>query len=264
MLHTLFISHGSPMHAIQPGRAGEVWAATARELSQPKALLVITAHWETAVPTLSAHTTPSMIYDFGGFPEALYNIRYPAKGAPDVAIRAARLIAEAGLHAEIDSVRGLDHGTWVPLLHMFPDADIPVVQLSVQPSLGAAHALKLGRALAHLREEGVLVIGSGHLTHNLRDWLTAMQTRQTEVIPYVTEFQQWAEGVLARADADALVHYRERAPDARRAHPTEEHFLPLIVAFGAGLGADGMLPEAHRIFDGVEGNALAMDAYRFS
>ena len=256
-LPTLFLSHGSPMHAINAGAAGEVWAALAKQLPKPKAVLMITAHWETHLPMLTGNAKPSMIYDFGGFPDELYKIVYPAPGAPDVAARAQTLLKAAGFTAGIDGCRGFDHGTWVPLLKLYPDANVPVVQLSVQTAMNPRHHYDVGRALAPLTKEGVLIIGSGHLTHNLRDWV--MSRGQTAHAPYADNFQRWVFEHLAAHDVDGLTRYREAAPEAVRAHPTEEHFMPLFVALAAA-GADA---KSTRLFDGFEGNALAMDAYRF-
>jgi 4,5-DOPA dioxygenase extradiol len=261
-LPTLFISHGSPMHAIESGRAGEVWAMLGEAQPKPKALLIATAHWESNLPMLSGNARPPMIYDFGGFPDPLYKIRYAAPGAPELAEQAQSLLKSAGITAGIDGCRGFDHGTWVPLLRMFPDADIPVVQLSVQPGLGARHHYRVGQALATLRDEGVLIIGSGHLTHNLRETFAALRTggHAAGSAEYVRKFQAWMFEHLNAHDIGALLDYRERAPDALRAHPTEEHFLPLFVA----LGAAGENATIERVFDGLEWDSLAMDAYRFS
>lgn len=255
-LPTLFVSHGSPMHAINAGKAGEVWAALAKQLPRPRAVLMVTAHWESNLPMLSGNAKPSMIYDFGGFPQELYKIVYPAQGSPEIAARALALLKSAGITAGIDGCRGMDHGTWVPLLKMYPDANVPVVQLSVQPAMNPRHHFEVGRALAPLGKEGVLIVGSGHLTHNLRDWMASRG--QTAKAPYALQFQDWVYKHLTSHDVDALTRYRSEAPGAERAHPTEEHFLPLFVALGASSGA-----EPQRLFDGFEGNALAMDAYRF-
>ncbi|MEP7155668.1 MAG: class III extradiol ring-cleavage dioxygenase [Betaproteobacteria bacterium] len=260
-LPTLFISHGSPMHAVNAGAAGEVWAALAKNLPTPKAVLMVTAHWESNLPMLSGNAKPSMIYDFGGFPEALYKIRYPAPGAPDIAARAQQLLKDAGITAGIDGCRGFDHGTWVPLLKMYSHADVPVVQLSVQTAMSPQHHYEVGRALAPLAKEGVLIVGSGHLTHNLRDWMGSHGKGggQAARAPYAQHFQQWVYEHLTSHDVEGLTRYRHDTPDGVRAHPTEEHFLPLFVA----LGAAGEDAEVERVFDGFEGNALAMDAYRF-
>jgi 4,5-DOPA dioxygenase extradiol len=258
---TLFLSHGSPMHAIESGRAGEVWAALGKNLPKPKALVVATAHWESNLPMLSGSAKPPMIYDFGGFPDALYKIRYPAPGAPALAAQAQDLLKQAGMTAAVDGCRGYDHGTWVPLLRMYPEADVPVVQLSVQTALGPRHHFNVGRALASLREEGVLIIGSGHLTHNLREAFTAMRTggHAPGSAAYVHQFQTWMAEHLDNHDIDALLGYREQAPEAARAHPTEEHFLPLFIA----LGAAGETARVEHVFDGLEWDSLAMDAYAF-
>ncbi|HTP98895.1 MAG TPA: class III extradiol ring-cleavage dioxygenase, partial [Casimicrobiaceae bacterium] len=156
-LPTLFLSHGSPMHAIEPGAAGRAWAALGRDLPRPKAILVASAHWETSLPMLTGNPKPETIHDFGGFPAELDTLRYPAPGAPQLAVRAVALLKEAGITAGVDGCRGLDHGAWVPLMHMLPAHDVPVAQVSLQPDLGTAHHVSLGRALAPLAREGVLV-----------------------------------------------------------------------------------------------------------
>ena len=264
MLPTLFISHGSPMHALQAGRAGSAWAALGRDLPRPKAVLIASAHWESEWPMLTTGGRPETIHDFGGFPPALYELRYAAPGAPEVAQRAMELIRAAGLPANGNGSRGLDHGAWVPLLHMYPQADVPVVQISLQPQLGAAHHLRLGAALAPLRAEGVLIVGSGHLTHNLREWIAYarrhdMEPADIEAEPYVREFGGWVDATLRRDDRDGLARWLELAPHARRAHPTDEHFLPLPFAFGAA----GPAPRVERLDLGVDSGVLAMDAYVF-
>jgi len=258
-LPTLFVSHGSPMHAIQAGRAGDAWTALGQRLARPKAVLVASAHWETELPMVGTSGQPETIHDFGGFPQELYRIRYAAPGAPDVAARAAELLRRAGMTASTNGCRGLDHGAWVPLRRMFPDADVPVIPISIQPQLGPAHALRVGRALARLGERGLLVIASGNLTHNLRDYTEATSNgRGTPA--YVREFADWMWERLAVRDLDGLLDYRRLAPHARRAHPTEEHLLPLYIA----LGAAGEDFEAERTHAGVDSYVLAMDAYVFT
>ena len=264
MLPTLFLSHGSPMHALQAGRAGAAWAALGRDLPRPKAVLIASAHWESEWPMLTTGSSPETIHDFGGFPQELYEIRYAAAGAPAVAERAIELIRAAGLTANGNGCRGLDHGAWVPLLHLYPQADVPVVQVSLQPKLGAAHHLRLGEILAPLRDEGVLIVGSGHLTHNLREWIAfarrhGMQPAESEAEPYVREFSQWVEDALRSDDRDGIAQWLQQAPHARRAHPTDEHFLPLPFAFAAA----GPAPRVERIELGVDSGVLAMDAYVF-
>jgi 4,5-DOPA dioxygenase extradiol len=225
-------------------------------LPRPSAILIATAHWETEAPSFTGARQPETIHDFYGFPQPLYQLRYPAAGAPKLAARAQSLLQGAGLSAEVDPDRGLDHGAWSPLLHMYPAADIPVVQASVQPALGTAHHLAVGRALAPLPDEGVLIIGSGHMTHNLRD----RRPDGSPPLPYAAEFQAWVDAAIRAHDFDALADYRKRSPQGARAHPTDEHFLPLFIALGAS--APGY--NAERIHDGIESGALAMDAYCLS
>jgi 4,5-DOPA dioxygenase extradiol len=255
-LPTLFLSHGSPMHALQPGAVRGVWEGIARGLPRPRAILIASAHWETNVPAVTGAAKPETIHDFHGFPKPLYEIRYPANGDPALASRTLALLKD--FKAAADPVRGLDHGAWSPLLHMYPKADIPVVQISVQTGLGTQHHLALGRALAPLAGENVLIIGSGHLTHNLRD--RARDENAGGPAPYALAFQDWVKQRIDRHALDELADYRRLTPDGVRAHPTDEHFLPLYVALGAA-GADY---RAERLYDGIEMGALAMDAYLFS
>jgi len=254
---TLFLSHGSPMHAVQSGIAGDMWQAIGAALPRPRALVIASAHWETSRPMLTGSKQPETIHDFGGFPEALYRIRYAAPGAPELAARAAQLLRDDGLDAAVDPQRGLDHGAWVPLLSMFPEADVPVVQLSIQTHLGAEHHLRVGRALEPLTEEEVLIVASGHTTHNLRDWM--MHRQGGDPLPYAQAFATWLHDTLASRSTDALVTYRDTAPGATRAHPTEEHFLPIFIAIGAA--GEGATPEP--LLRGFEGSALALDSYVF-
>ena len=252
---SVFVSHGSPMHALQAGPAGEAWAALGRGLGRPRAILIASAHWETDRPLLTGAARPQTIHDFYNFPEPLYRLRYPAPGAPELAQQAKQLLAEKNFPAAIDPERGLDHGAWSPLLYMYPDADVPVVQLSIQPALGPQHHLELGKALQPLAAENVLVIGSGHMTHNLRDWARGAGAPA----PYAREFQLWVKNEIESGEVERLANYRSLSPHGVRAHPTDEHFLPLFVALGAA--GDGA-PE--RVYDAIDSGVLAMDAYVFS
>jgi 4,5-DOPA dioxygenase extradiol len=262
---TLFLSHGSPMHAMSAGRAGEAWAALGQRLPRPTAILVASAHWETELPMVATTKQPETIHDFGGFPPELYRIRYAAPGAPEAAERALQLLRAAGLPASANGCRGLDHGAWVPLLRLAPAANIPVAQISIQPTLGADHHLRVGAALAPLSRDGVLVIGSGHLTHNLREWIDdarrrgSMSIDEREPVSYVSEFREWVDTALRSGDHAALARWQQQAPHALRAHPTPEHFLPLMLA----LGAAGEAPLVEHIDAGVDSGVLAMDAYLF-
>ena len=255
-LPSVFISHGSPMHALEAGAAGAAWAALGRRIGKPKAIVIASAHWETNMPMLTGAEKPETIHDFYNFPEPLYRLRYPAPGAPALAQRAQALLKQAGFTAAIDGCRGLDHGAWAPLLYAYPDADVPVVQVSLQPAFGPTHHVALGRSLKPLSDEGVLVIGSGHLTHNLRDLDRAEHAAPK---PYAVEFQRWVFEKLEARALDELAEYRSLAPHGARAHPTDEHFLPLFFALGAA--RDSARPE--RIFHAIESGALAMDAYVF-
>ncbi len=256
-LPTLFLSHGSPMHAVEPGDAGRAWTAVAHALPRPRAVLIASAHWETSVPMLTGNAKPQTIHDFGGFPDELFRLQYDAPGDPALAARAVALLKSAGITAGIDGCRGRDHGAWVPLRWMYPDAELPVVELAIQPEFGAAHHLRVGRALSSLADDSVLIIGSGHTTHNLRDWMS--NPRRHEPLRYAQAFAAWLHDHLVAHDVESLVAYRELAPEAARAHPSEEHFLPLFVALGAA--GDGA--EVERFVDGFEAGALAMDSYRF-
>src|SRR5665213_3328693 len=186
-LPTLFVSHGSPMHALDAGPAGAAWAALAQKLPKPRAIVIASAHWDTAVPMLTGASRLSTIHDFSGFPAPLYALRYDAPGAPALAQRAVALLKDAGMAAGIDGSRGLDHGAWVPLRFMYPQADIPVLQVSVQTARGVEHHWQLGRALAPLAADGVLIIGSGHATHNLGDWRPA----GSAALAYAGRFADW-------------------------------------------------------------------------
>lgn len=257
-LPALFVSHGSPMIAITETPASLFLKGLARETERPKAILCVTAHWETREPALSATETPGMIYDFYGFPEHLYRLDYPAPGSPKLAAKAQALLEEAGIPANCDAERGYDHGAWVPLQLIYPAADIPVVQLSVQPSRDTAHHLALGRALRPLREEGVLILGSGNVTHNLREFRG--QSADAPAEAWAESFAEWlAEAVTEGRETDLLA-YRDRAPEAPRNHPSEEHFLPFFVALGAATeGTPG-----RRLHASMEHAVLSMDAYAFA
>lgn len=264
VLPTLFLSHGSPMHALEAGRAGRAWAALGERLGKPRAVLVASAHWESEWPMVSLAAKLETLHDFGGFPEALYKLRYPSPGEPEVAREALELVRAGGIAASGNGCRGLDHGAWVPLLYMYPDADVPVVEISVQPRLGAAHHERVGAVLAPLREAGVLILGSGHLTHNLREWAVharrvGLAPQETAPAAYVEAFRSWVDAALRDPEGGRLARWLEDAPEARRAHPTPEHFLPLPFAYGAA----GPGPEVERFDLGVDAGVLALDAYLF-
>jgi 4,5-DOPA dioxygenase extradiol len=260
MQPTLFLSHGSPMTALMDSPARHFLETLATTLPQkPAAILVISAHWETASPTLNAVTQNQTIHDFYGFPKPLFEMRYEPPGAPALAARIAGLLQAAGIAATLNTTRGLDHGAWVPLILAFPRADIPVLQLSVQTQLGPAHHYALGQALALLRAENILILGSGSFTHDLRRFRgnTTLDAPET---PDITEFSNWMDAHLATYDVQALLNYRALAPHAADEHPTEEHLLPLFTA----LGAAGPNANTTRLHHSVEFGFLSMDSYAFA
>lgn len=255
---TIFISHGSPMLALQDSPARRFLQGLGQSLPRPKAIAVVSAHWETrGAPAVSLATQPETIHDFGGFPQALFDMRYPAPGAPAIAERAAALLTEAGISVGRSATRGLDHGAWVPLTLMYPDADIPVMQVSIVHGASPAQHLQLGAALRALREEGVLVLGSGSLTHNLYEFRG--QAVDAPAPGWVSSFEAWMRDKLVSNDQEALLSYRKLAPMAEKNHPTEEHLLPLFVAMGAA----GPRPATALLHTSFEHGVLAMDAYAF-
>lgn len=254
MFPSLFISHGSPMLALEPGESGPALARLAAEMPRPLAIVIVSAHWESSELLVNGNPQPETWHDFGGFPAELFAMQYPAEGMPEMTQHVADLLAASGLPARIDQKRPLDHGVWVPLSLMYPQADIPVVQVSLPSRMGPALQTRVGKALASLRKEQVLVIGSGSITHNLRelDWNAGPESVQ----PWAKAFRDWMIEKLATDDEVALHDYRRQAPDAVRNHPSDEHLLPLYFARGAG----GEFSIAHQ---GFTMGALGMDIYRF-
>ena len=259
ILPSLFLSHGAPTLPLTDAPARNFLVELGRSLPRPKAILVISAHWETAQPAVNAVVSNETIHDFYGFPRALYELRYPAPGDPELAGQVAQLLQDRGLDCTIDRSRGLDHGAWVPLLLMYPEADIPVLQLSVQPELGPEHHLAMGRALQGLRGEGVLVIGSGSFTHNLAELRMRGSNLSAPVPPWVDAFAEWVNEALADGRIDDVLDYRRLAPFARNNHPSEEHFLPLFAA----LGAAGHNMRAERLHSSTTYSVLRMDVFAF-
>lgn len=258
MLPALFVSHGAPTLPLTDAPVRRFIESLAASLPErPKAILAVSAHWETARPAVNSVAVNETIHDFHGFPRDLYEIRYPAPGSPDLAQRVRDLLAAGGIASDVDTRRGLDHGAWVPLRMIYPDADIPVAQLSVQTRLGPGHHLALGRLLAPLRDEGVLILASGSFTHDLssfHDYAHAIDAPEPD---WVSRFADWMDATLQEGRTDDLLAYREKAPDARRNHPTEEHLLPLFVALGACEG------EVRRLHASTTHGILRMDVYGF-
>ncbi|HEX9490304.1 MAG TPA: class III extradiol ring-cleavage dioxygenase [Stellaceae bacterium] len=254
-LPSIFVSHGAPTLALDAGETGAAWQSLAGGLPRPKAVLCVSAHWTTAAPTVSGPARNDTIHDFHGFPAPLYQITYPAPGDPALAERVARLLSGAGMTASIDRARGLDHGAWVPLRLMYPEADVPTIQLSVQPGRDAAWHYRIGEALQPLRAEGVLILGSGGAVHNLRE----VAWEGGPAPAWAQGFDDWLAAMVAEGRAADLLDWR-RAPHARQAQPTDEHFLPLFVALGAaGKGARG-----ERLHQGFTLGSMSMAAFKFA
>ena len=250
---SLFVSHGAPTMVLTDPPARTFMQELGASLPRPKAILCVSAHWETDIPTLSGTPSPKTIHDFYGFPDALYQIRYEPPGSPALAERAAPLLRDSGLEAAIDPDRGLDHGAWTPLLLMYPKADIPTIQCSLQFQRGGAGAIELGRALAPLRDEGVLILGSGGAVHNLRQ----IRPAGAETPDWAARFDDWLADIAATGDAERLRTYRETNSDGTAAHARDEHLLPFAVALGAG----GKGQPLHR---GFMYGSLSMAAYTFA
>jgi 4,5-DOPA dioxygenase extradiol len=255
-LPAVFVSHGAPTLALEQNDTVEFLKRLGGELGRPEAVLCVSAHWNTEAPAVSAAERPETIHDFGGFPDELYRMRYHAPGAPRVAGRVRELLGEAGLACTVSPDRGLDHGAWVPLKLIYPEADLPVTQLAVQPSLGAGHHYRMGRALAPLRGEGVLILATGSATHNLA------RIGRGDVPPaWAKEFDEWLYGKISEGALEELLDYRRLAPHAAVAHPTDEHLLPLFVALGAGSG-ESQAP-GRSLHRGWTWGSLSMAAYGF-
>ncbi len=257
---TLFITHGSPALAVQDCAARRWLLGYAAELPRPTAILCITAHWETERPAVSGAVQPQTIYDFGSIYRQLYTLSYPAPGDPALAARTAQLLGNAGIACDMDPDRGFDHGAWVPGILLYPEAEIPMVQLSVQPGSSPAEHLAVGRALAPLRDEGVLILGSGSATHNLAD----LRRDQLDAPPlaYVRAFEDWLIGRVDAADADALCSYVTRAPEALHNHPTPDHILPLFAPLGAAMNGGTGSP-GENIHTSCTYGVLAMTCFRW-
>ncbi len=256
-----FVGHGSPLRVLDREGAPAAWRAWGQALPRPRAILMVSAHWQQRPPSIGATHTLPLVYDFYGFPDELYAVQYPAPGAPELAGRALGLLEAAGLRPTSTPQRWLDHGAWAPLVHMFPAADVPVLQVSLGQGQPLQQHLALGQALAPLRAEGVLILGSGNVVHNLR------QVRFASVLGAVDgwaqEFDQWVAEALDRFDLDTLVNYADRAPGARLAVPTDEHYTPLLVAAAAADSGRAM-PTVSYPHVGFEHGSLSMRSVQFA
>jgi 4,5-DOPA dioxygenase extradiol len=275
-LPTLYLSHGSPMIALEPGAAGafmqRLGPAITRRFGKPRAILALSAHTLVREPTLLAGPHHEAVYDFGGFPDALYRLRYDAPGAPGLASQVQGLMAAAGLSVHRVEEGGLDHGIWTPLRYLYPEADVPVLPLGWVPTWSPERLFTFGQALRPLVDDGVLIIGSGSLTHNLRLVFGAQRPPAVDApeIEASAAFRAWIAARAAAADWPAMFAYRQQAPHAVQMHPSDEHWLPWYPAAGAAAGAAAGSAQAAaagpvgmRLHDSVTFGCLAMDSYAF-
>ena len=229
MVPALFVAHGAPTLVLEENQYTKMLKGLADRLPEPRAIVLFSAHWEAPVQMVSAVEEYEMIYDFYGFPEEMYKIVYPAKGNKDLAQKIVKLLEESGTDSKVDAERGIDHGAWVVLRLMYPDARVPVVVLSVNPALSPAEQYYIGRALAPLRKEGVMIIGSGGTVHNLH----RLNWNSLEKEKWAATFDDWLQAKIEMWDTDSLFRYETEAPYGREAVPRNEHFIPLLLAMGA-------------------------------
>lgn len=255
---TVFFGHGSPMTVLDRGEYAEALAAFGRRIASARAIILLSAHWETSrALALTASDSAPILHDFGGFPPNLYRIEYPAPGSPEIAEEAAQRLRDAGFSPSFDDNRGLDHGAWVPLALALPDAQIPVVQLSLPHLAPPSHVLALGAALQPLRHSGIVLAASGDVTHNLR--LAFRNPLDAEPEPWAVEFDDWILAQLEGRRVSTLLEYETQAPHAALAVPTLEHFTPLFFTLGASRPGDTFLP----LFRGMEHGNISMSSYAF-
>ena len=262
-LPALFISHGAPLFATDAGQSGPALTCLGERIKEQagrdlRGVVIMSPHWTARSPAVMSAPKPATWHDFSGFPPALYQLDYPAPGAPELAREVGELLREHGIAVQSDAKRPFDHGAWVPLMHLFPKADVPVVQLALPAGWGPQQVYAMGQALQPLRERGVLVIGTGSMTHNLAEFFGG----ERDAAPYVLEFSRWVEAAIGRGDLTTLLDYRQQAPHAQRAHPSDDHFLPLFFALGvAGFGQSGPPLAAGYVTREVMYGILAMDSF---
>ena len=254
MMPAIFLGHGNPMNALETNRYTEAWAAMRHEISPPKAILAVSAHWYVPGSAVTVSTAPRTIHDFGGFPRELYEVQYPAPGDPELAARVKQLLTP--VEVAMDDSWGLDHGTWSVLKHVYPEADVPVVQLSIDATKPADYHLELAERLAVLRDEGVLILGSGNVVHNLRAY--AWGVEGAEPYDWAVRFEREVRGLMSVGDAAALAGYEKLGRDAMLSSPTPEHYLPLLYVAGVQQGADSVSFPV----EGIEGGSISMLAVR--
>lgn len=256
MFPVVFVSHGAPTFALDPGAAGPALTAFGEKIAKPKAVIVLSPHWQTSQLTVSGAQRPVTIHDFYGFPAAMYQINYPVAGAPDIAQRLMQHLTNKSISIRIDHDRGLDHGAWVPMRYVFPAGDVPVLQLSLPVNWQSEQLYQLGLALRDFMPEQVLFIGSGSLTHNLYEFRLHADGAAA---PYATEFSEWISHHLLHSEPEKVIHAMSLAPHAKRSHPTDEHFIPL--SFVLGLAGD--YQRVTQLVKEIRHSVLSMDAYVF-
>ena len=255
------------MFALDSGQTGPAlrrWGEALRAQGGLRGVLVMSPHWMAQGVEVMTNPTPATWHDFGGFPEPLYRLQYPAPGAPELARRVLDRLREAGIAAQADPDRPYDHGAWVPLRHLLPQADVPMLQIALSAHAGPRELYALGQALAGLREQGILIVASGSMTHNLREFFVGRPELDEAAAPYVQEFARWVEDALVAQDRERLFDYRRQAPQAARAHPSDEHYLPLYFALGAAGWGQPSGPAPDYLSREVMYRYLAMDAIAFA
>ena len=259
---SIFISHGAPDIVLRETPARDFLSELSTISGLPKAIVICSAHFETNGTAVVTDPNPEMIYDFGGFASELYEMIYPAPGEPALAARVAQMLEAAGIDVQTVECRGFDHGVWTPLMLAFPDANIPIVQISVDPDRDAQYHYALGAALAPLRDENILIVGSGHITHNLREVFSVMRGRPTSderLAEKVEAFTGWLSEKLSAGDTRAILDWKNQAPFVAENHPTDEHLLPLFFAYGAG----GDSAKSRRAHHSVEYGFFTNDSWVF-
>jgi 4,5-DOPA dioxygenase extradiol len=253
-LPAIFLGHGNPMNAVSSNRYTKAWRQIGLELPRPDAILCVSAHWFVPETGVTVTTTPKTIHDFGGFPRQLYEVQYPAPGDPALARRVQQLLSP--LDVTLDHSWGLDHGSWSVLCHIYPDADIPVIQLSLNENMPATLHFDIGTMLAPLREEGVLILGSGNLVHNLHSFAWGQHT--TQPFKWASRFEAEAKRLMLANDFQSLIHYEALGPDAILSIPTPEHYLPLLYVLGTKRETETITFPV----EGVDGGSISMLAVR--
>lgn len=268
---SIFISHGAPDLVLQNSEASQFLQEFSNSILPPKAIVIASAHHEASGVKIVNDPLPETLYDFGGFAPEMYELIYPAKGNPELAKRVSDLLAEAGINSEMDSNRGFDHGVWSPLMLIWPEANIPIVQVSIDPSRDAKYHYDLGKALAPLREDDVLVIGSGHITHNLQVIFSALRqgVENPDMVNKVGAFTDWFYQQFESGNVDKILDWKDAAPYSTENHPTDEHLMPLFFAYGAGSrignaeNSNGKAASAKRLHSSTQIGMFKYEVYKF-